>query len=117
MKRIGVLVIILILITGVFTSCEDKAVEQQATGVWLRFSNCVTFPASVFINDEYWGRVSSEEPTLIEIPTGSYSVYVHSNAILVDEEKYFCWTESVSVSDGMAVDLFLDCEGALCPPD
>ena len=117
MKRIGVLAIILILKTGVFTSCEEKAVEQQATGVWLRFSNCVAFPASVFINDEYWGRVSSEEPALIEIPAGSYSVYVHSNAILADEEKYFCWTESVSVSDGSAIDLFLDCSGALCPPD
>lgn len=117
MKRIGAMVIMLMFVSSAFMSCKDKSTEAQQTGVWLRFSNCVTFPASVYVNDEYWGRVSSEEPALIELPAGQHTLYVRSNAILVDDDKYFCWTESVAVSDGSTTDLFLDCSGALCPPD
>jgi hypothetical protein len=117
MKRIGVAAALLILMTAILASCEETGTETQATGVWVRFQNCVTFPASIYVNDEYWGVASSEEPVLVEVGAGSYTIYAHSTAILVDEDKYFCWTNDVSVSDGQTTDLWLDCNGHLCPPD
>ncbi len=112
MRRIGALVMILMLTSIIAAGCEDDSNDTQMTGLELRFSDCLTFGIWVFIDGEYQGMASSEEPKVFSLGAGTYEFYARSNAKLGD--TYFCWNESVSVSDGNITILRLSCDGAEC---
>jgi len=112
MRRIGALAIVIMLTSMFAAGCEEDSNEVQQTGIELRFSDCLTFGVWVFVDGEYQGMVSSEEPKFFPLGAGSYELYARSNAKLGD--VYFCWTRQISVSDGNISTISLSCEGAEC---
>lgn len=116
MKRIGAIMLILILVS--IYSCGDKSTEEvQQTGLELSFKNCITFAVWLWIDDEYQGTYTSEEPNFIPIGAGSHTLYAKSNLVITgteQEEHYFCWSKDFSVQDGKVTYLMLDCEGHNC---
>jgi len=112
MRQLGAAIFILVLMSLFLAGCSDDTQDVQPTGIRVSFTDCLTFGIWVFVEGEYQGMVSSEEPGFIELAPGSYELYMRSNAKLGD--VYFCWTDQVSVSDGTTTSLTFSCEGAEC---
>ncbi len=113
MKRIGIMLMVLVLVF--IYSCGDKDSEGvQETGLELRFKNCITFAVWLWIDGEYQGTFTSEESNFIPIGAGSHTLYAKSNIVLTETDEYFCWSTKFSVSDGKVTYLTLDCEGHAC---
>ena len=114
MKRIGALAAILAL-AGLFAAgCEEEVTSVASTGIEIGFTNCITVGIWVWIDDEYQGFMSTDNTEYFETSTGSHEVYCRSNAILTDNRQYYCWTQSISVSEDNVSLLALDCYGAGC---
>ena len=115
MRRIGALIFTLLMILTSNIGCEDTSQEVQPTGVELRFSNCLTFGVWVFVDDDYKGTASSEEPKFYSVLSGSHTLYARSNGKI--EGVDYCWTIDFSVSDGNTTLVQLSCIGAECPEE
>ncbi len=116
MKRIGALALILAIALTV-SGCEEETQGVDETGINLGFTNCLTFAIWLWIDDEYEGTFTSEETQFVEVAAGSHTLYARSNAFLDQENKYFCWSTSFSVSEGQLTYVTLDCTNAWCPED
>jgi len=114
MKRIGMVVITLLFILSIIYGCEEDSQSVEETGVRVSFSNCLSFVIWVFVDGEYQGIASTEEPKFFAIPSGGHTLYARSNAVIRETNEYFCWTRNFSVADGNITFLGLDCTGAEC---
>jgi hypothetical protein len=112
MKRVsGVLIIAVILLLAVSPGCKKETTTDE-TGLNITTANCLTFGIWVFLDGQYQGMISSEEPHFFSLPSGTYELSARSNADL--GEIYFCWTQEVTVNDGGTTEVLLDCDGAEC---
>jgi hypothetical protein len=114
MKRIGALAAFLALAALFAAGCEEEVTEVTNTGVEIGFSNCITVGIWVWIDDEYKGFMSTDNPEFFETTSGSHEIYCRSNAVETSTRAYYCWTNSVSVSENNVSALALDCVGAIC---
>ena len=112
MRPLGAVIVILALMLVLFVGCSDDTQEVTLTGIQLNFTDCLTFGVWVFVEDEYQGMASSEEPAFFELAPGSYELYMRSNANL--GEIYACWTDQITVSEGNTTVLTYSCDGAAC---
>ena len=109
MNRIGFLTALLSLTLILVPGCDEETTAVSKTGIEIRCSNCLPFGVYVFVNDEPVGEVSSEEPGFIELSSGSYDLYAYSNAESSGTNQYYCWSQTVSVSDGKVTAVILLC--------
>ena len=112
MKQLGAVVLILALIPGLLAGCSDDTQEVNPTGFRLTFTDCLSFGVWVFVEGEYQGMASSDEPAFFELGPGTYELYLRSNASL--GEIYACWTAQISISEGNTTSLTYSCDGAAC---
>lgn len=111
MARLGAFVALIVLLSLLF-GCAEKTTSVQQTGLELRFANCLTFAAWVWVDGSYVGTYTSDQPNEIDVAPGSHSLFVRGNTVVADTS--YCWTTSFSVSDGELTRLVLDCVGAKC---
>lgn len=111
MARVGAFAAITLLI-ALMIGCAEKTSSTEQTGLELVFDNCITFAAWVWIDGEYVGTFTSEQPSVIELAAGGHSIFARSNMVVGDSS--YCWTRSFSVSDGQTTEVVLDCVGARC---
>jgi len=109
MNRVGVLLILVSLTLLLFSGCDEETMAVDRTGIEVRCSNCLTFGVYVFIDDDPIGEVSSEETGFFELPSGSYDLYAYSNAESHTTNLYYCWHQTVTVSDGNVTGVVLAC--------
>jgi len=114
MKRIGAMAVIAALALMIFHGCKEDTKGVTETGLQLSFVNCLTFEAWVWVDSEYQGIASSEEPHFFELGEGSHALYVRSNAKSAENLKYVCWKKNFSISDGSITYMTLNCDGAEC---
>ena len=112
MRQLGAVILILALMPVLLAGCSENSQEVAPTGIRLTFTDCLTFGVWVFIEGEYQGMASSEEPSFFELAPGTYELYMRSNANYGD--IYVCWTRQVTVSEGSTTSLTLSCDGAEC---
>ncbi len=112
MRQLGAAILILALMPVLLTGCSDDTQEVTPTGIKLNFEQCLSFGVWVFVEGEYQGMASSEEPTFFDLAPGSYTLYMRSNALIGD--TYFCWTDEVSVSENATTELTYSCDGHEC---
>jgi len=113
MKRIGIVLVILLLVSAY--SCGEKDTEEvKQTGLELNFTNCITFAVWLWIDGEYQGTYTSDESNFIPLSAGSHSLYAQSNLVLTETNEYFCWSKDFNVKDGEIAYMTLDCEGNTC---
>ncbi|MCK4548803.1 MAG: hypothetical protein KAU49_01495 [Candidatus Krumholzibacteria bacterium] len=112
MRQLGAIILILALMPVLLAGCSDDSQEVAPTGISLNFTDCLTFGIWVFIEGEYQGMASSEEPSFFALAPGSYELYMRSNAMYGD--IYVCWTDQITVSDGNTTGLTYSCDGAEC---
>ena len=112
MRQLGAVILILALMPVLLAGCSDDTQEVTPTGIKLTFTDCLTFGVWVFIEGEYQGLASSEEPTFFALAPGTYELYMRSNANYGD--IYVCWTDQITVSDGVTSNLYYSCDGAEC---
>jgi hypothetical protein len=113
MKRIGLVFLMTVLALFALFGCKEKGTEAKVTGIELRFRGCLTFEAWVWIDDEYQGSYTSEQPSTIELPSGAHTLYARSN-MFVSGDTMFCWTTDFSVVQDKVVQVYLDCPGNKC---
>jgi hypothetical protein len=94
--------------------CEEETTGVQQTGVRVGFSDCLSFVIWVFIDGEYQGIASTEEPKIFEVPAGEHDLYARSNMVLRETNEFFCWDTTVSVSDGSVTYIDLNCTEHTC---
>jgi hypothetical protein len=111
MVRLGVFVS-LVLFVSLLIGCSEKATSVQETGLDLRFANCLTFSAWVWIDGGYMGSYTSEQPNIIDVPAGGHTLFVRGNIVVADTS--YCWTGNFRVSEGQITTVVLDCRGAKC---
>ena len=114
MKRIGALVAILALAAMFAAGCEEEVESVAGTGIEIGFTDCITVGVWVWIDGEYKGFMSTDDPEFFETTSGSHEIYCRSNAILTDNLQFYCWSQSISVSDNNVSLLALNCVGAGC---
>ena len=115
MRQFGATILILALMSVLLAGCSDDTQEVMPTGIRLTFTDCLTFGIWVFVDDDYQGLASSEEPAFFALAPGNYELYMRSNAYVGEVEKvYACWTEQISVTDGNTTSLTFSCDGAEC---
>ncbi len=112
MRQLGAVIFILALMPVLLAGCSDDTEEVTPTGIELNFTECLTFGVWVFVEGEYQGMASSEEPAFFALAPGTYELYLRGNAKLGD--IYFCWTDEISISDGNTTVLSYSCDGAEC---
>ena len=112
MRQLGAVIVILALMPVLLVGCSDDTQEVTPTGIQLIFTDCLTFGVWVFVEGEYQGMASSEEPAFFALAPGTYELYMRSNANL--EGIYVCWTDQISVSEGNTTVLTYSCDGAEC---
>lgn len=111
MARVGAFAALTLLI-ALLIGCSEKTSSTEQTGAELVFENCITFSAWVWIDDEYVGAFTSEQPSVIALGAGAHSLFARSNMVVGDTS--YCWTRTFSVSDGQTTEVTLDCVGARC---
>ncbi len=116
MRRIGVLTLILMMGLIFIYSCGEKAEEAKQTGVQIRFRDCLIFAVYLWIDDNYVGTFSSEEPFFLDMNPGNHTLRAKSNYVITGEEvdEYFCWDTTFTVYDGKTTFFVLECEGHTC---
>lgn len=112
MRQLGAVLLILALMPVLLAGCSEDSQDVAPTGIRLEFTECLTFGVWVFVEGEYQGMSSSEEQSFFELAPGTYELYLRGNALLGD--TYFCWTDQITVSDGVTTSLFYSCDGAEC---
>ena len=112
MRQLGAVVLILALMPVLLAGCSDDSQEVTPTGFKLIFTECLTFGVWVFIESEFQGTASSEEPHFFELAPGTYELTMRSNAHYGN--IYFCWTAQITVTDGATTNLTYSCDGAEC---
>ena len=112
MRQLGAVILILALLPVLLAGCSDDSQEVAPTGIQLNFTECLTFGVWVFVEGEYQGIASSEEPAFFALAPGTYELYLRSNAQLGD--TYACWTDQISIADGSTTILSYSCDGAAC---
>ena len=114
MRQLGaVLSIFVILMPLLLAGCSDDTQEVTVTGLRLEFTECLSFGVWIFVEGEYQGMASTEEVYPLELPSGTYEIYLRGNAML--GETYFCWgPETVTVTDGEMTTRRYSCDGAEC---
>ena len=112
MRQLGAAIVILALMPVLLVGCSDDTQEVAPTGIQLNFTDCLTFGVWVFVEGEYQGMASSEEPAFFSLAPGTYELYMRSNAYYGD--IYVCWTDQISVSEGNTTVLTYSCDGAEC---
>jgi hypothetical protein len=112
MRQLGAVVLVLALLPVLLAGCSDDSQEVTPTGIRLTFTECLTFGVWVFVEGEYQGMLSSEEPGFFALAPGTYELYMASNANIGD--TYFCWTDQITVSEGSTTSLTYSCDGAEC---
>ncbi len=112
MRQLGIVIFILALMPVLLAGCSDDTQKVTPTGIELKFTECLTFGVWVFVDDEFQGMASSEEPAFFALAPGTYELYLRGNAYL--DDTYFCWTDEISVSDGNTTVLYYSCDGAEC---
>jgi hypothetical protein len=111
MVRIGAFVLI-ILVLGMWLGCGGKPASVQQTGLNLTFPHCGTFEASLWIDNDYVGSFTSEQPSLIDVKPGGHTLYAKSN--MVQGDSFFCWTTSFNITSQKITFVRLDCTGHGC---
>jgi hypothetical protein len=109
MNRVGILLVLVSLTLLLFSGCDEETTSVERTGIEVRCSGCLPFGVYVFVNDEPIGEISSEEPGFFELPGGSYDLYAYSNAESSTTNQYFCWHQTLTVSDGNVTGVVLVC--------
>jgi hypothetical protein len=112
MRQLGAAIFILALMSLLLAGCSDDTEEVTPTGIRVEFTECLTFGVWVFVEGEYQGMISSEEPGFVELAPGTYELYMRSNAKLGD--TYYCWTDQISVTENTTTGLSYSCDGAEC---
>ena len=112
MRQLGAVLFIIALMPVLLSGCGDDTQEASPTGIRLEFTECLSFGVWVFVEGEYQGMASSEEPAFFELAPGTYELYMRSNALIGD--TYFCWMDQISVSDGNTTELSYSCDGHEC---
>jgi hypothetical protein len=112
MRQLGAVLFILALTSLLLAGCSDDTQETEPTGIRVEFTECLTFGVWVFVEGEYQGMISSEEPGFVALAPGTYELYMRSNAKLGD--TYFCWTDQISVTENNTTSLRYSCDGAEC---
>lgn len=115
MRRVGVASVLMLLALFVLFGCKQTGTAAKVTGIELHFDSCLTFSAWVWIDDNYEGTFTDEQPTVIEIPAGAHVLYARSN-IYVDQssDTIFCWTQNVNVEKDEVQPVRLNCHGHRC---
>ena len=109
MNRVGVLSIMILLIMLLSYGCDEETTAVEATGMEIYCYGCLPFGVYVFVDNEPIGEVSSEESGFFELPSGSYELYAYSNAESSTTNQYYCWHQTVTVSDGNITAVILPC--------
>jgi hypothetical protein len=112
MRQLGAVLFILALMSVLLAGCSDDSQEVTPTGIRLTYTECLSFGVWVFVEGEYQGMASSEEPTFFALAPGTYELYMASNARIGD--TYFCWTDQVTITDGNTTSLTYSCDGHEC---
>ncbi len=115
MRRVGIASLLLLLALFAFFGCKETGSEAQTTGVEIRWDSCFTFAAWIWVDDNYQGTFTDEQPALLDIPAGSHDLYVRSN-MFVDQssDTVFCWRQTFSVEQNEVTQLRLNCHGHRC---
>lgn len=124
MRRIGAIIVVAALAIGFFIGCEEEIEGLDPTGFQLRFAalnlrevirniggtvridtvaveqECLTFAVWVFVDDEYQGRASTDEPKFFSLGPGTYDLYLRSNMRKATEDAFYSWVRRFSVHDG-----------------
>jgi len=112
MRQFGAVIFMLALMPVLLAGCSDNSQEVAPTGIKLIYTDCLSFGIWVFVDGEYQGLASSEEPAFFPLASGTYDLYMASNARIGD--TYFCWTDQVTVSEGSTKTLTYSCDGHEC---
>jgi hypothetical protein len=122
MRRIGIAVMILTAAAMALIGCKDTESVDQ-TGFEVRFAAlelqeierivgqsieidtialeqpALTFAVWLFVDDEYQGRSSTDEPKFFPFPSGTYDMYVRSNMRKVTEDTFYSWTRRFTINE------------------
>lgn len=109
MNRVGVLLMLVSLTLLLFSGCDEEPTAVSRTGIEVRCSYCLTFGVYVFVDNEPIGEISSEESDFFELPSGSYDLYAYSNAEFSATNQFYCWQQTVTVSEGNVTGVVLVC--------
>jgi len=113
MKRIGIASMMIMLALVMVYGCKQQSTEAQVTGIELQFSGCLTFEAWLWVDGEFQGSYTSEQPSTIPVAAGARSLYIRSNMFVTGDTMY-CWDEQVTVEDGKVTAVTLPCAGHKC---
>ncbi len=124
MKRIGISMALFTIALIFLLGCEEETTGVEETGFQVRFAVLelreierivegsvevdtialeqppLTFAVWIFVDDEYQGRASTDEPKFFGIPSGTYDMYVRSNMRKITEDTFYSWRRSFSVNEG-----------------
>ncbi len=124
MKRIGISMALFTLALIFLLGCEEDTTGVDETGFQVRFAVLelreierivegsvevdtialeqppLTFAVWVFVDDEYQGRASTDEPKFFGIPSGTYDMYIRSNMRKITEDTFYSWRRNITVNDG-----------------
>jgi hypothetical protein len=115
MRRVGVVSLLMLLALFAFFGCKETGSEAKTTGVEIHFDSCFTFAAWIWVDNNYEGTFTDEQPALLELPAGSHDLFVRSN-MFVDQssDTVFCWRQSFDVTQNEVKILRLNCHGHRC---
>ena len=116
MRRVGIASVVMLLALFALFGCnKETGSEAKVTGIELHFDSCLTFSAWVWIDDNYQGTFTDEQPTVIEMSAGQHVLYARSN-IFVDQssDTIFCWTQDFNVASNELLPVRLNCHGHRC---
>ncbi len=123
MRRIGIAAMILTIAAMVCIGCEEETTGVDQTGFEVRFAALelreierivegsividtitleqptLTFAVWIFVDEEYQGRSSTDEPRFFSFPSGTYDIYVRSNMRKVTEDTFYSWTRGFTVNE------------------
>lgn len=125
MRRIGSATLILTIAVMMFIGCGEDTSGVDQTGFQVRFVSielreierfdqetksividtvaleqpALTFAVWVFVDDEYQGRASTDEPKFFPFPSGTYDMYIRSNMRKVTQDTFFSWARQFTVDD------------------
>jgi hypothetical protein len=124
MKRIGISMALLTIALIFLLGCEEETTGVDETGFQVRFvalelreiervvegsievdtialeQPALTFAVWVFVDDEYQGRASTDEPKFFSFPSGTYDMYVRSNMRKITEDTFYLWRRRFTVNEG-----------------
>jgi hypothetical protein len=124
MRRIGSCMVVLTAVLMFLLGCEEETTSVNQTGFQIRFAVLelreierivgdqvvidtitidqppLTFGVWVFVDGEYQGLASTDEPKFFELPAGTFDLYARANMRKVSEDTFYSWARRFSVEDG-----------------